>query len=278
MISVKRTKVLWLTADMYYITTSREVSETMKKIKWTDVVRQNTGSHMCDSGGIYGYKYNAPLPKKEISVHVDTKRNEVSVSISLAHYLEETFEIDQELTAWLRSQEVYNYADYALTLKAKLGYGYSNSDYTYNYDNDLDQNFQYSVVSKDEDWIHDDSTYFIVETHNGCDARGGFSDPVVCRNKNSGGNWFDVTAGVCFEEGVDASGKEIDLDVLRSLNERYEIGYCSYPIYEFEKEIEKIVDTYPENGTVRVKLKSGETILVSFYANAGDYFTLSSAA
>ncbi len=49
--------------------------------------------------------------------------------------------------------------------------------YTYNSKNSLDQDFAVSLLIGNEEFYGEQ--YAIVRTHNGCDARGGFSEPVV---------------------------------------------------------------------------------------------------
>jgi hypothetical protein len=57
------------------------------------------------------------------------------------------------------------------------------SRYTYNYRNDLDQDFVYYAIATNEDPL------LVVQTHNGCDARSGFSSPLTGGSKS-----FDTTA------------------------------------------------------------------------------------
>ncbi len=45
-------------------------------------------------------------------------------------------------------------------------------EYTYNNENDLDQDYQYAILEGE------DGSYAFIQTHNGCDARGGMSHPV----------------------------------------------------------------------------------------------------
>jgi hypothetical protein len=84
--------------------------------------------------------------------------------------------------------------------------------YTYSHDNDLDQDFTVDVWFGEE---YEDE-YVILRTHNGADARGGFSEPVVAK--------------IC------------DLDYFQMYNTD---GYCSYcheqydGMYRYGKEVEK---------------------------------------
>lgn len=52
-------------------------------------------------------------------------------------------------------------------------------DNIYNHENDLNQGFSYYPISENQDVY--DQEYIIIQTHNGADHRGGYSDPVIAR-------------------------------------------------------------------------------------------------
>ena len=83
-------------------------------------------------------------------------------------------ELNEELTDaivcisnWIRSDDLV------------FGAGF----YTYNHENSLDQDFAVSLFIGNEEMYGDQ--YAIVRTHNGCDARGGFSEPVVAKVRDN---------------------------------------------------------------------------------------------
>ena len=94
--------------------------------------------------------------------------------------------------------------------------------YTYNNENDLSQDFVWDSL------LVDGEQYVFIQTHNGCDARGGFSTPVVAAVNDE--NFYFVTASpYCMncEESWDSSyrfGEDqedftLDLDAVRKENE-----------------------------------------------------------
>lgn len=60
------------------------------------------------------------------------------------------------------------------------------SGYTYNHDNDFSQDFVYQLIAPESGSRNDlyDTELCIIQTHNGCDARGGFSSPRVATVKD----------------------------------------------------------------------------------------------
>ena len=244
---------------------------TNKALNFKTVSRQNTGSSLCDSGSIYGYNYNKKIPTKPVTLGGDIEKNEISGSISLSHFLDENFEIDQELTKKLREainqgRCDYNYMAYADFVADLVDGVVEGSDNAYNHDNDLDQVFQFSTV-KDEA-THE--TYVIIETHNGCDVRGGYSDPVVCRPLGDCYSFYDICLGVRFIEGKDQEGNGIKIEGLQELDEAYQIGYTPSPLYDFNEAIKRILVIDADSNTFTVELKTGETVSGYLYFNGSN--------
>lgn len=65
---------------------------------WVKLARQYTGQHMCDSGGFYGYNFNAPWPDEDADPITIEFYNgtEASAAISTTHWLKEHFEADHD--------------------------------------------------------------------------------------------------------------------------------------------------------------------------------------
>lgn len=222
------------------------------EITWAAVCRENTGTHPMDSGGDNGRHWQRKLPRT--AVRLELTKHGVLAYISLSYFLDLHFEIDQELTAWLRGEDASNYREYADALADRLDMTVQGSDYTYNHENDLDQNFQWSVVAPaGEDWVYGgDSTLFIIETHNGADARGGFSSPVVCRLKSD--VFPDVVAGVnVAQDGGEERGEE------------YAIGYSRDPMYHFNQDVERVLKSTVKGDSFVAIMKSGERFHCSVY-------------
>ncbi len=240
------------------------------KLTWAEVARQPTGRAMCDSGDFYGRHWERPLPQDGIKISHYESSKELMPSIPLHRFLDEHFEIDHKLTRWLRreceKQSRYGYQEYAELLAEKLGLAHLAGDYTYNWENDLSQDFQFTVVGPSgADWVWSDECYLIIQTHNGCDARGGFSDPVVCKASEPGA-WLDVVCGVWLDEGTDADGTVLDREALQALDEEWQIGYTSAPASRFNGEIAEVISCDETGNKFTVRLKSGETVSGSFCA------------
>lgn len=241
------------------------------KLTWSQVVRQNTGTHCMDSGGESGRHWQQPLPTKPISLEFherDNKIIEVSGVISLSHFLDATTEIDQDLTEWLRKESGESLSEYAELLADHLGVGVnvlSIADNTYNHENDLSQDFQWVIVGDSENWIDDiDSCWAIVSTHNGADIRGGYSDPVVCKMVDVEGiNFFNLCVSVQLKGIGDFEGCDLE-----EANEKLEIGYSDCPLEQLRKMVSSYKSVDTEKGEFVAELVTGETVKGWFYHNA----------
>lgn len=184
--------------------------------------RQNTGSNLCDSGSIYGYKYNADLPPSEVYI-TEIDDDYVSAYIPLWKHLKTFLTIDTELTEWLQDKEEYlnsTFQEDGQMIAEKLDSDDVYEGYTANSDNDLDQSFRYFVI---------DDKYVLIQTHNGCDSRCGFSDTIVCKLKGFQdiGAFLDISVGWRFRSGTDSEGNEIEQDAIDAMDEDYQPGMDS---------------------------------------------------
>ena len=170
------------------------MTSTERKIR--AMIRENTGSHLLDSGSAYGYIYQTPIPAHAITV--STRRSvgilEVECSISLFHLLVDNLRetdtsrrFDRQLARMIRSP---GHADcsylncmqeFADTIDDKSTYTVSESAFnSYNEETDLDQHFQGILFS------YDHESYIAIQSHNGCDIRGGYSKPRVFQVEEGG--------------------------------------------------------------------------------------------
>jgi hypothetical protein len=229
-----------------------------------------------DSGGLNGRHWQRPLQSPPIKLWGDIERKELYAAIALHHFLKEHFEIDQSLTRWIRresqKQGKCSYQEYAELLAEHLGLDHLSGDYTYNWENDLSQDFQFTVVGpKGVDWIYNEACYLIIESHNGADARGGFSDPVVCKPLDPE-SWLDVVCGISFTAGKTATGASLTDEALQELDESFQVGYTSSPSHEFSKQIATIHSFSDKENKFEVTLVTGERVSGCFYfqdANGG---------
>jgi hypothetical protein len=166
------------------------------------MLTENTGVHMCDSGGAYGRGWQRNQKKTikdfmnedEESYQFDFKYNEIYRNVSVFHYLsgleldnicekfnrrqgadwdgnvgqlDDTYGVSNRASEWLQS----NY-------EVQVEYTFN----TYNGDSDLSQILQGSRL------LINDETYYLIQIHNGADARGGYTDAkLFVANRWSGG-------------------------------------------------------------------------------------------
>ena len=236
------------------------------KQTFAKLARQNTGSHMCDSGGENGRQWQRPLAKKDqwlgFYERIDRETGEctyeISATINTVAFLDAHLEIDQDLTKLFKKMD-YDVEAFAKLMNRKE----QDRQNTYNGESDLNQVFQYTVLSNKIEWYYDENALVLLETHNGADVRGGYSDYVVCRAVNELTNLFDVTCGVSFIKGVDNQGQELDRDELQALDERFQVGYCSCPTYELDKFIKRVINPDQQDDDLdqlTVELKSGHIV------------------
>ena len=145
---------------------------------------ENTGIHMLDSGGVdnRGWQRNADgefANKPEAYVEYE------SVRLSTYHYLLKRLEYSRFQT------EQFNYMfpngagmNEMLDYVTNRGLKSSGEVYnTYNFDTLLDQDIQFLEFTIDDGWgeVH---TYVMLQIHNGADARGGYTTPVIFKAHN----------------------------------------------------------------------------------------------
>jgi len=178
-----------------------------------DMLKENTGRHMLDSGGAYGRHWERnqgrDFDKEPFAVvEFDWYTNQDgSIKLRIAylkniyHHLCERLEFHPELDELFRefletNEETYiddgvnNFSQFlaqkGFTDVKKLG-GY----YTYNEENCLSQNFIANNFYTDE------HGYFaLIQIHGGCDARGGFTFPRAFTLDNEYSPIYDINSGV----------------------------------------------------------------------------------
>ena len=202
--------------------------------------RENTGSHICDSGQVYGYNYERPLSKEDIIINTteseDGKTILESMYIHLPAFLEfnfvrtkETQRINRIWQKWVDKQDSYDvegFLDYMHDKGQLTQYKYIGADNTYNNENDLDQDLLYHIIATDDDWYYQDDTIFFISPHCGCDIRGGYPCPLVVMYRGEEAGMFDMTVGLYVtDENNDSIDEFEDLQV----------GYTRCPQYQIEK-------------------------------------------
>ena len=160
------------------------------KEKTIKMLTENTGTHMMDSGGAYGRHWQRNQDVKEwdnkhpLMVHYGGEYFELDVYTFITNCLEtnETTEImDQQLEKMSKDKQLYGLqliCEYSEQLE-KQGWHVEKAFNTYNGESMLSQVLQGCWVSMaGPDWCYEPS-YLILQIHNGCDVRGGYTEPKV---------------------------------------------------------------------------------------------------
>jgi len=150
---------------------------------------ENTGAHILDSGSIYGrhWERNRLIDdfRKVPAVIVNVYDDWVSVLYHVFHYIVDHYEYQRDLD-W-RFHRFANLPEWKREPWLKVMKAWIREDFpydctywffnTYNGDNILSQDLQGAWIVVEEYEVE----YVILQTHNGCDIRGGYSTPHVFR-------------------------------------------------------------------------------------------------
>ena len=161
--------------------------DTIKETIYS-MLTENTGTHFLDSGGANGRMWQRNQKKTmqdfenemDESYEFDSKYNEIYRTVSVFHYLTNNLEIDEICEHFNNLQNTFNNWDadanvYGVSFQA---FEYLETNFeidiqrswnTYNGESDLSQILQGSTV------LINDEYYFILQIHNGADARGGYT-------------------------------------------------------------------------------------------------------
>lgn len=169
-----------------------------------EMLTENTGVHMLDSGGTDGRMWQRNQKKTihdfenedEEMYQLDAKYKEIYRTVSVFHYLTNNLEIDDiceefnliqdESDNWDADADVYgvskeawgylnnlaeiDYEEESLESVKYLDLEVSRTWNTYNGESDLSQILQGANLTID------DENYVLIQIHNGADARGGYTD------------------------------------------------------------------------------------------------------
>jgi hypothetical protein len=243
----------------------------------TEMMRENTGRGLGDSGGNpqydsdgnytgsehgYGRGYERAAgrdfskePYQTVEFFVSTYRDkpelEVSVAINTAQWLDERYEAaDDEIselweqckqdtvyedTAWLRHAEAF-VQDYlperGYEPTGLYGEGEPFTVNTYNHQSALDNVLQFVYFELDG------TEYVLLQTHNGCDVRGGYATPVLFTGSGYGDHAILMDS--------DASVRCEDCDAMWYTDDAYHYykdggatrDLADYDVYKVESEAE----------------------------------------
>ena len=247
---------------------------TPARVSFFSACRENTGSYMTDSGGAYGRQHQMPeiTPKNTPEVIWEARQ---SATISTPHYLDAMYEIDRKLMAQCsrfantKARRNSDWFEIGRTFcDEKLGLVEKGRDNVYNRENDFSQIFVYELWAKPDctkDYIYPSGVeVVVVYLHTGCDARGGYGRPLICRVKKN--TSYSIPVDCCAEYGIiaakDKDGVEIECDDWASLDEKWQTRYSSYPYGALEGDVEVWHEETRTINTVEVTLKTGERVTV----------------
>lgn len=180
--------------------------------KVIEMLTENTGRHMLDSGGAYGRNWERNQGrdfKAEPAVIMDpTWHNEgdefrPDVTFNLFHWMTDVLDYDPDMdAAWQAYAEEHRKDEYEWCIMRDFadhlreqghevtglyGSGEPMECNTYNGECLLSQTLQFV-------WLEIDQTaYMLVQVHGGCDVRGGYTDAVLFEADESALYWTDAT-------------------------------------------------------------------------------------
>ncbi len=165
-----------------------KLTKTQKAI--IEMLTQNTGSHILDSGGAYGRHWQRNQTRSlfdEPAVCAVVGIKDFYLKVSLAHWLDYNLEFDGKTSrsfySFVAKQDPFESYDSILDAYIdKKKWTLLSSGYTYNYENAFDQDFIWSTIEDADGDLH-----IVVRSHNGCDARAGFSSPFFFTSKTDDG-------------------------------------------------------------------------------------------
>ena len=207
---------------------------TLTERKLIEMLGENTGAHMLDSGGAYGRHWERNQgrgwidePEVKTVFGIDNEgKLEVEATLNVFHFLNARLDyspmMQSRWTRFCNKPENKHDSKYSLMepFAKHVGVNRSYMVNTYNSEDALSQVLQYCQFETESgDW------YVLLQIHGGCDVRGGYTDPVAfricgdneyCLSANAkislneeGGKrhyWDSENAGYSFEPG-ESSGE-----------------------------------------------------------------------
>lgn len=186
-----------------------------------EMLIENTGAHILDSGSVYGRAWERNRRVTDFHklpiIHVEVGKNSLELlQLNIFHYLR--FFLERDKISKSLEKEFYeiaeNKTDSWLTLMmdfthhlTERGWEYDGAWNSYNWENLLSQVIQgVSIISPDGE------LYIMLQIHNGCDVRGGYTKPRFFRLvEEDEGDFFAWMSEIsaycnCYELHSDDSG------------------------------------------------------------------------
>jgi hypothetical protein len=152
-----------------------------------DMLVENTGVSIFDSGGTYGraWQRNRRIADFRTQQRITVKHDGEYLLIikDLFHFLTENLEYDQAMDQKFQRFRRARKDNYDITIMEEFSKQHHNaqdpkepiSDNSYNHEHILSQDIQFSI------FIHNGTEYIILQIHGGADIRGGYTKPRVFR-------------------------------------------------------------------------------------------------
>jgi hypothetical protein len=160
---------------------NKEITLTDKVL--ADMLTENTGSHMLDSGGAYGRNWERNQGR-DVQAFMDAPEVEVSqwgISLDLFHYLRQRLEFMPEIQAEfdelaeLEENKKTSWYELIEDWCKKYQTDYLQGFNSYNYECLLSQTIQGHYFE------YNDDVYLMLQIHGGADVRGGYTAPKIFR-------------------------------------------------------------------------------------------------
>lgn len=197
-------------------------------------LRENTGAHMLDSGGAYGRGWErwGKVTDEAATAKPAAYVTDDFIQINTVEWLANRAEYDEKMTRvfrlWAKIADPEDRTPWLVQMEEfaeRAHDGYEEGQIvvnTYNHDSMLDETLQFATFE------YRGEKYALIQTHNGCDVRGGYSSPVAYRLGDEGayelldegvevwhateedGHGFELRAGESFWDNRDGYSVEGD--------------------------------------------------------------------
>lgn len=191
---------------------NNQITETDRVL--ADMLTENTGSHMLDSGGAYGrnWERNQGLTAQAFMEAPEVQVSQWGISLDLFHYLRQRLEFMPDI------QQVFD--DFAELPENKDTHWYGlMGEWRELYPTDWLGGFNsyngeclLSQTIQGEYFDYEGETYLMLQIHGGCDVRGGYTAPKIFREYSEPGyimyDWDSYT----IQSTDDRKGEPVCLD------------------------------------------------------------------
>ena len=161
----------------------REEDAVKRAVK--EMLIENTGCSILDSGGAYGRGWEKNRSRnfdEEEAVFLEVYGDNIEISYNIYWYLVNFLSISEESerlntklqTIFNESEKLYS-EDIEDFVAGEENLRSEGSENTYNYETILSEIIQYNILIDEET----DEYFIILQIHNGCDVRGGYTRPRV---------------------------------------------------------------------------------------------------